>query len=429
MNTKTVTLLLSLFLSGNTLLRAQNDYLVSTSSQQSQAASEEDQFLIENFPLQILCQWEPGIKFMFMPTAKEQFVPIFSSFSTEKEVDTPSLKYKVFEFLGTEEKSYKISAGTNYNTRFVFQCEGEKYYYEVKNQRLGEICEKNPRISIPGLVYLKDVDTAKELLTGKVVYVQATTVRVDDANSYSGFREVGTPANMRATITAVGVGSKAFPVKVVFENDEGKAYYLEVALSRTNSGMDIKDFQADKRMKLFTNAFSFTNKNLNTLEALKAKYVGLPIYPKQTIEAKNVINIEGKPTDNRVHLFKYTPLYIKDVQVQEPTTLATLLVTDKQGKIYNLEVDLKYNFIIKNNNYIEDLFGIGDIHKKYPHITEENWKLIAQGEVKPGMTTDECRLALGSPIEVQLKKDNRFETWFYNGKILEFESGTLLRYK
>lgn len=39
--------------------------------------------------------------------------------------------------------------------------------------RLDEICEKAPRAGINGLVYLKDVDTAKELLIGKTVYIQS----------------------------------------------------------------------------------------------------------------------------------------------------------------------------------------------------------------------------------------------------------------
>lgn len=426
---KTIAFFLSFLFCGITIVEAQNNYLVSTPTEQLQVRSEEEQFVEDNFPLQLLCKWEPGLRFMFIPTAKEQFVPIFYLYTTEKEVDSASLKYKIFEFTGTEEKSREISTGINYNTRFVFKCEDETYYYEVKNQRLDEICEKNPRSSIPGIVYLKDVDTAKKLLMDRVVYVQSTSVRIDDANSYKGYKEVNIPKNMRATITAVGVGSKSFPVKVIFQDDEGNTYYLEVALSRTNSGMDISDFQADKKMKFFTNAFSFTNKNLNAIESLKNKYIGLPIYPRQTIEARNVRSLEGKTVENRVHLFKYTSLYIKDIDVKEPSTLATLILVDKSGNVYDVEADLKYDFVIKNNNYIEDLFAMGDIRKKYPHITDENWKLIAQGEVKPGMSTDECRLALGDPIEVQLKKDNRFETWFYNGKILEFESGTLLRYK
>jgi hypothetical protein len=50
-------------------------------------------------------------------------------------------------------------------------------------------------------------------------------------------------------------------------------------------------------------------------------------------------------------------------------------------------------------------------------------------DLEAGMSTVECRLSIGDPIEIELKKDSRFETWFYNGKTLEFENGTLQRYK
>ena len=43
---------------------------------------------------------------------------------------------------------------------------------------------------INGLVYLKDVDTAKELLIGKTVYIQSESARVDDANNYSGYQNI-----------------------------------------------------------------------------------------------------------------------------------------------------------------------------------------------------------------------------------------------
>ena len=90
---------------------------------------------------------------------------------------------------------------------------------------------------------------------------------------------------------------------------------------------------------------------------------------------------------------------------------------------------LKYDVIVKNENYIEDLFGFGDIHQKYPAITDKHWAIIARGDLEEGMNTDECRLSIGDPVEIQLKKDSRFETWFYNGKTLEFESGILQRFK
>lgn len=83
----------------------------------------------------------------------------------------------------------------------------------------------------------------------------------------------------------------------------------------------------------------------------------------------------------------------------------------------------------KNENYIEDFFGFGDIHQTYSGITDERWAIISQGELEEGMNAEECRLSIGNPIEIRLKKDTRFETWFYNNRTLEFEDGTLQRFK
>ena len=112
-----------------------------------------------------------------------------------------------------------------------------------------------------------------------------------------------------------------------------------------------------------------------------------------------------------------------------PGSLAILTLKDKNGISYEMKVDLKYDVITRNNNYIEDLFGFEDIQKKYPGITEKRWQIISRGALEIGMTTDECRLSVGEPIEIELRKDNRFETWFYNGKTLEFENGALRRFK
>ena len=90
---------------------------------------------------------------------------------------------------------------------------------------------------------------------------------------------------------------------------------------------------------------------------------------------------------------------------------------------------MKYDPILKNEDFIEDLFGFSDIRKKYPNISDSNWLMLAKGEVKPGMTTEECKLAIGEPIEIRVRTDSRFETWLYRGKILEFENGILLRAK
>ena len=418
-----IVLSLILFCCGTCPITAQSDYIVTTPSTQEIPVGEEEQFIKNNFPLQPLCKWTPGMKFMFVPSTRNMFLPTLSSYDTDKGID------KILTFTGTEEKVQKIADETNYTTRFVFEDEGEKYYYDIKNMRLDEICEKAPRAGINGLVYLKDVDTAKELLVGKTVYIQSESARVDDANNYSGYRDIPISVNTEATVTAVGVGSQAYPVKIIFKDTQGHSYYLEVALSRTNSGMDMSDFQGEKRMKFFSNSISFTNKKLDNIESLKNRYLGATVYPKKTLSAKRAVSLENKQMESRVHLPRYTILTIKEVRMPSPGSLAILTLKDKNGISYEMKVDLKYDVITRNNNYIEDLFGFEDIHKKYPGITEKRWQIISRGDLEVGMSTDECRLSIGDPIEIVLKKDNRFENWFYNGKTLEFESGTLQRFK
>lgn len=424
-----IALSLILFYCGTYPVAAQNDYIVSTPSTQEISVSEEEQFIKSNFPLQSLCKWTPGMKFMFAPSSRDMFLPTLSNYDTDKGVDNSLLKHKILTFTGTEEKAQNISNSTNYSTRFIFECEGEKYYYDIKNMRLDEICEKAPRACVNGLVYLKDVDTAKNLLIGKTIYIQSESVRVDDANNYSGYRDVAIPINMEATITAVGVGNQTYPAKIIFKDAQGHSYYLEVALSRTNSGMDLNDFQGEKRMKYFSNVISFTNKSSDNIEGLKNKYLGRTVYPKKALPAKRVVSLEGKQTESRVHLPRYTVLNIKDINLASSGSLGVLSLEDKAGVLYELEADLKYDVIVRNENYIEDLFGFEDIQKKYPGITEKRWQIISRGDLEAGMNTDECRLSVGDPVEIELKKDNRFETWFYNGKTLEFENGTLRRYK
>lgn len=425
-------LVLSVILSccGALHVAAQNDYIVTTPATQEIAGSEEEQFVMNNFPLQPLCKWTPGMKFMFAPSAREMFLPALSKYDTGKEVDNSLLKYKILTFGGTEEKSRQIADDMNYTTRFIFECEGEKYYYDIKNMRLDEICEKMPRACINGLVYLKDVDMAKELLIGKKIYIRTETARVDDANSYSGYRDVPIPVNMEATVTAVGVGSQAYPVKIIFEDTQGHSYFLEVAFSRTNSGMDISDFQGEKKMKYFCHSISFTNKSLGSLENLKNQYKGMMVYPKKILPARRIISHEDKRMESRIHLPRYTVLRIKDLRFESPgSSLVMLSLEDKNAVTYEVKVDLKYDVITKNDNYIEDLFGLEDIYKKYPGITERRWQIISRGELEKGMSTDECRLSIGDPTEIVVKKDPRFENWFYNGRTLEFENGTLQRFK
>lgn len=417
---KTKTTLTAFLLLIALTVNAQGDYIVKTTTQSgSTIGSEEQLFTVNNFPYISLCDWKAGQKFMLILEEKYGFIPILKSATSNREVSNNQFQQKILEFQGVEEigKDGTVSA-----TRFLFEVEGEKYYYEVKNQPLNAICLNNPRVIVHNLVYLADVDLARELLLNKTLYTKVKSARIDDGNTSSGYREVTIPLNLEVTVTAVGAGTRECPVKLVFQDKEGNSYYRNVMFSRTNSGLLEADVAGPNLEKYFPNAFSFTDKAVKTNEDIRTKYKGRAVYPKHTVEAI-------RESGGRQSLLRFTPLVVKDLIVNSGSTMATLKLADKNGDNFRVEVNLKYDVFIRNENYIDDMFGYGDLRKQYPTIDEETWSLLGNGEVRTGMTKDECFLALGSPIQIVAKPNSRYETWYYQGRTLEFDGIKLLRIK
>lgn len=78
------------------------------------------------------------------------------------------------------------------------------------------------------------------------------------------------------------------------------------------------------------------------------------------------------------------------------------------------------------------LFSFTDPRLRYPDISPENWELIIDSRITPGMTRDECRLALGTPKEVERVPTLTLlrEVWVYeNGIYLLFEDGLLKAFR
>lgn len=75
------------------------------------------------------------------------------------------------------------------------------------------------------------------------------------------------------------------------------------------------------------------------------------------------------------------------------------------------------------------LFSFEDPRRRYRDITPRVWDNIIAGRVEQGMTRDECRLALGAPVEVIHRTGYSYlhETWRYeSGRYLIFEDGLLV---
>ncbi len=78
------------------------------------------------------------------------------------------------------------------------------------------------------------------------------------------------------------------------------------------------------------------------------------------------------------------------------------------------------------------LFSFTNPRDRYPHITDHVWDLIVHSRVEPGMTRDECRLALGSPTRTEQipTRGGMVERWSYGeGIYLIFDDGTLSSYR
>jgi len=399
---------------------AQGDYIVKTNTQKSAVGSEEELFTVNNFPYYAICDWKAGQKFMLVVEDKYGFMPVLKSVTNDRDVNNNKIQHKILEFQGTEEMNKETYSASSLSTRFMFEAEGEKYYHEVKNQSLGEICASNQRALIYNLVFLGDVDIARELLEGKTLFTKVTTARVDDGNATGGSREVTIQRNMEVTVTGIGAGTRECPVKIVFKDKEGNSYFRNVMFSKTNSGLLDTDMVGANLEKYFPNVFSFTDKEMKSNEDIRTKYIGRSVYPKRTFNAKT----DGGATQT---VLRYTPLIVKNMILAPSSTMATLKLADRSGTNYTVDVDLKYDIFIRNENYIDDMFGNGDIRKQYPAITEENWLLVGRGEVKTGMTRDECELAMGSPIQIVVNSRSRYETWYYQGKTIEFEGNKISR--
>lgn len=80
----------------------------------------------------------------------------------------------------------------------------------------------------------------------------------------------------------------------------------------------------------------------------------------------------------------------------------------------------------------DSLFSAFDPRAAYPSITDANWERITRGQLAEGMTKEECRLALGSPIRIAERPDQAGmrEYWYYDGgAYLYFVDGLLSQFR
>ena len=134
--------------------------------------------------------------------------------------------------------------------------------------------------------------------------------------------------------------------------------------------------------------------------------------------------------DNRIDGKKFIPVTISEVFPGNAIFPLKLQLTEENSSPFYMFM----NFGIADNESraFHNLFSLSDIRKSYPSILPETWDLISAGKITEGMTKQECRLALGNPIDIKSGHDysQTLDIWAYdNGFILWFEDGKLVRHK
>ena len=136
---------------------------------------------------------------------------------------------------------------------------------------------------------------------------------------------------------------------------------------------------------------------------------------------------------NAVRGLKYIPVEVTDVQPGNtiyPVKVKFISADNPEaGEAY---VYLMVGNALKGARNFASLFYFDDPRKRYPQITDENWKAITHSCVAPYMTREECRLALGNPSSIDRYHGTTTysERWNYeNGISLIFDDGILRNFR
>ena len=404
-----------------------NDYIVSTeqvapqgdstavNNVNTESMTAEERFLHDNFPYLSMCNWQEGMRFMVVPNDRDMIVRTFTDSISGREISSGELRYKIMEYRGHETTDRGWF-------RMNFYCQDNKkaYYYEVRNFTFEEYCS-NVQGGVPSLAYLGDVDKARELLIGKELWLKLPTVYRDRQNSSRGYEEKQLHVDTHVTVTQVGVGTREYPVKIIFSTDNGDLYFQSVAMSMTNSGMLDEEFVTTRAHHYFANAFSIGSDTDASSANMAQRLKGMQITTRHTTKMNHAGSMKdiGKGT-----LFK-----VLDITAVPNSDFYTLRLSTKTGTIYRKDVTWQKGSTNGNASenadaYFPELFTVNPTrstdnnqgnrlgHESLISPTPQFMHIMG-GIVETGMSKEDVRLAKGDPDKTH-KLANGGVQWDYN---------------
>ena len=406
---------------------AQNDYIVKTkgakkvvSASVSQTADgkgeaqqeeEPEDFIAANFKFRALCDWTPGMRFMVLPDKIDYIVNTFCDAATNKEVGNGTMRYRIMEYTGHSTNSIGRS-----NINFRCLDDSKDYYYQIPNGSFEDYCYN--KMGVPTLAYLGDVDVAREKLKGMTVATNIGTYYVDTELNGDGVETIDVPIGTVVKIVNVGVGTRQFPVKLIVADKNGKEFFQNLALSRTNCGMRDDEFQGDNQAHLIRKAFILPD-DKDLAAGIYGSYVGKTIYTKYN----TLMNMENGA---EVSVDRLTTFTIRGMAaLSEGSRARVTLYNTEEGILLTKEVQMENVSVTgdidgQREDYFKYLFGEGDVWKD-TKVSQAHRKLIRQGKVEKGFTQKEVLMAKGNPQRRYKARNGQLHWVYANGLIVRFD--------
>ena len=356
-------------------------------------------FISQNFKFYSLCDWQEGMKFMVMPEKYDLVVKTFADAATGKEVSSMPLKYKIMIYKGHTE-----SSDGHARINFLCQDNNRMYYYEIPSGTFEDYCYT--KTGVPTLAYLGDVDIAREKLMGKTLYTKTSFFRIDTDYDSDGYQDVVVDKDLEVKVTAVGVGTRSYPVKIIVEDKDGNEFYQNVAISKTNCGMRDDEFIMDEAKYLFGNSFELVDDIMNINSYNYRTYIGKIIHTKYPTK---LVNETTKKLQAIPRLIEYQIEAMNPHKNDDKFTLK--LKNTILGTYFYTDLVLDAHRAENQEDYFGYVFAPGP--GKKIQTSEGSRAMIRNGHVGIGFSEDEVMLAAGEPDKVE-HGQNGYYTWTFN---------------
>ena len=395
----------------------ENSYIVKTKGAKHKAelqlaeAEEQEQesaadFVGQNFKFYSLCDWKDGMKFMVVPDEFDLVMKTFTDAETDKGVSSMKLRYKIMIY-----KGHETDTDGHDHINFLCQDDNRMYYYEIPSGSFDDYCFG--KLGVPTLAYLGDVDIAREKLVGKELYTKTRDYRIDTEVDGDGYKDVLVDKDMQVKVTAVGVGTRSFPVKIIVEDKDGNEFYQNVAISKTNCGMRDEEFVMDKAKNLFGNSFELVEDVMSINSYNYRQFLGKVIHTKFPTKMLNEFTKKIQPIP------RLTEYQIETMTPHKNSDKFTLKLKNTTiGTYFYIDMLLDEHFAEDQTEFFGYLFALGP--GKKVETSEGSRAMIRAGHVGIGFSEDETMMAAGEPDKVILSDNGRY-TWVFqrsNNKLL-----------